>query len=104
MILEELAMDDDSPEDVVHRAFGAAVFGDHPLGWDTAGDRASVRGLTADAVRSFYGGHYVTENTVVAVAGAVDPDEVVDEVDQGVRSVAIGGVPPVTADRLMTSR
>jgi len=80
VILEELAMDDDSPEDVVHRAFGSAVFGDHPLGWDTAGDRTSVLGLTADAVRAFHRDHYVTENTVVAVAGAVDPDEVVDEV------------------------
>ncbi|WP_419477155.1 M16 family metallopeptidase [Ilumatobacter sp.] len=80
VILEELAMDDDSPEDVVHRAFGAAVFGDHPLGRDTAGDKASVLGLTADDVRSFYRDRYVTENTIVAVAGAVDPDIVIEEV------------------------
>ena len=93
VILEELAMDDDSPEDVVHRAFGSAVFGDHPLGWDTAGDRASVRGLTADAVRSFYGGHYVTENTVVSIAGAVDPDEVVDEVTRAFEPLPWGSAP-----------
>jgi predicted Zn-dependent peptidase len=80
VIIEELAMDDDSPEDVAHRVFHSAVFGDHPLGWDTAGDRESVRGLSAEVVRRYYDDHYRTENTVVAVAGAVDADEVVDQV------------------------
>ena len=93
VILEELAMDDDSPEDVVHRAFGAAVFGDHPLGWDTAGDRASVLGLTADSVRTFHRERYVTENTVVAVAGAVDPDEVIDAVAKAFDPLPWGGSP-----------
>jgi predicted Zn-dependent peptidase len=95
VILEELAMDDDSPEDVVHREFGAAVFGDHPLGRDTAGDRASVRGLTADDVRRFYADHYVTANTVVAVAGAVDPDEVIDEVTKAFDGLPWGSAPAV---------
>lgn len=93
VILEELAMDDDSPEDVVHREFGTAVFGDHPLGWDTAGDRTSVRGLTAEAVRSYYAEHYVTENTVVAVAGAVDPDEVIDQVTKAFDRLPSGSAP-----------
>ncbi len=80
VILEELAMDEDSPEDVVHQAFGAAVFGDHALGRDTAGDRASVLGLSADAVRGFYADRYRSGSTVVSIAGAVDPDEVIDQV------------------------
>ena len=80
VILEELAMDDDSPEDVAHRAFARTVFGGHPLGRDTAGERDTIRAMTADSVRSFFGEHYRTGNTVVAVAGAVDPDEVVDVV------------------------
>ena len=37
VILEELAMDDDSPEDVVHRTFSRRLFGDHSLGRDVAG-------------------------------------------------------------------
>lgn len=93
VILEELAMDDDSPEDVVHREFNAAVFGDHPLGWDTAGDRTSVRGLTGEAVRNFYAQQYVTENTVVAVAGAVDPDEVIDQVTKAFDPLPTGRAP-----------
>lgn len=71
-------MDDDSPEDVVHRAFGEAVYGAHPLGRSTAGDRNTVRDLGAEVVRDFFTNHYRTGNTVVSVAGAVDVDEVVD--------------------------
>ena len=80
VILEELAMDDDSPEDVVHREFAAGLFGGHPLGRDTGGERATVMSISADDVRRFFDDHYRTGNAVVAVAGAVDPDEVVDAV------------------------
>jgi len=80
VILEELAMDDDSPEDVLHRAFSRAVFGAHALGRDTAGDRASVLGLSPDDLRAFFADRYRTENTVVAIAGAVDADEAIDQV------------------------
>ncbi len=100
VILEELAMDEDSPEDVVHQAFSAAVFGDHPLGWDTAGDRASVLGLSGDAVREFYAERYRAGNTVVSIAGAVDPDEVIDHVTKHFDRMPAGDgrcprVPPV---------
>ncbi len=77
VILDELAMDDDSPEDVAHRLFAEQVFGGHPLGRETAGERESVLTITADDVRDFFGRFYRTENTVVAVAGAVDADAVV---------------------------
>lgn len=77
VILDELAMDDDSPEDVAHRVFAEQVFGGHPLGRETAGERDSVRSITADDVRRFFADHYRAGNTVVAVAGAVDPEEVV---------------------------
>ncbi len=80
VILEELAMDDDSPEDVVHRAFSHAVFGEHALGRDTAGTRDSVLGITAEQLRGYLGDRYRTGNTVVSIAGAVDPDEVIDQV------------------------
>jgi predicted Zn-dependent peptidase len=78
VIMEELAMDDDSPEDVAHRSFASAVFGEHPLGRDTAGERATVRAITPGDIRAFFHEHYRTEHTTVAVAGAVDPDEVID--------------------------
>jgi predicted Zn-dependent peptidase len=94
VILEELAMDDDSPEDVAHRTFAASLFGDHPLGRDTAGERDTVRAIRATDVRSFFAEHYRTHNTVVAVAGAIDPDEIVDHVTKVFDAMPTGGATP----------
>jgi predicted Zn-dependent peptidase len=82
VILEELAMDDDSPEDVAHREFASILFGDHPLGRETAGDRATVRAMRPGPIRDFFVSHYRSANTVVSVAGAVDPDEVIAGVER----------------------
>ena len=90
VILEELAMDDDSPEDVVFREFTASVFHGHPLGRDTAGERETVIGMTPDAVRSFHADRYRAESMVVSVAGGVDADEVIGLVDRAFASVAAG--------------
>jgi predicted Zn-dependent peptidase len=88
VILEELAMDDDSPDDVALRTLSRQVFGDHGLGRDTAGERATVRSITAADIREFFGEHYRTGGTTVAVAGDVDHDEVVAEV-----AAAFAGMP-----------
>ena len=90
VILEELAMDDDSPEDVAHRAFSQQVFSGHALGRDTAGERETVAGLPAAEVRRFFADHYRAGNTVVAVAGAVDVDEVVDAVTAAFEAMPAG--------------
>ena len=70
VILEELAMDDDSPDEVVHRVFGEQLFPGHPLGRDTGGDRDTVRRLPPDDSRRFHDVHYAAESMVVAIAGA----------------------------------
>jgi predicted Zn-dependent peptidase len=80
VILEELAMDDDQPEDVAHRLLAEALFPEHPLGRETAGSPQTVRALTADDVREFFHAWYRPANTVVAVAGPVDHDAVVAQV------------------------
>jgi predicted Zn-dependent peptidase len=80
VILEELAMDDDQPEDVAHRLLAEALFPDHPLGRETAGSSGTVLALTSDEVREFFHTWYRPANTVVAVAGPVDHDTVVAEV------------------------
>ena len=85
VILEELAMDDDSPDDVALRTLARQLFGDHGLGRDTAGERATVRSIRPADVRDFFAEHYRTGATTVAVAGDVDHDDVVAEVDGGVR-------------------
>jgi predicted Zn-dependent peptidase len=80
VILEELAMDDDSPDDVALRTLTRQLFPDHGLGRDTAGDRDTVRSITADDIRSFHAEHYTTGSTVVAVAGDIDHDDLLADI------------------------
>jgi len=94
VILEELAMDEDSPEDVAHRTFAATLFGDHPLGRETAGERDTVRAIRPGDVRDFFAEHYRAANTVVAIAGAVDPDHVIDQIAKAFDRMPTGGVVP----------
>jgi predicted Zn-dependent peptidase len=80
VILEELAMDDDSPDDVALRTLTRQLFPDHGLGRDTAGDRETVRSITAEDVRRFHLDRYTTGSTVVAVAGEIDHDNILADV------------------------
>ena len=90
VILEELAMDDDAPDDVALRTLTRQLFGDHGLGRDTAGARATVRSTRAADIRDFFAAHYLTGATTVAVAGDVDHDEVVTAVEAAFASMPLG--------------
>lgn len=80
VILDEIAMHDDDPDDVVHNLFAAQAWGDGPLGRPIAGTEASITALTRDQVARFYRRHYRPANMVVAVAGNVDHAQVVRQV------------------------
>ena len=94
VILEELAMDDDSPDDVAHRLLTASLFPGHPLGRETAGERDTVNAITPDDVRAFHRDWYHAGNMVVVAAGPVDHDEVVAEVERRFAGVPDTGSRP----------
>ncbi len=83
VILEELAMTDDDPSDVVHEEFAAAVLGTHPLGRPIGGTPDTIRAVPRDAVWEHYRWHYRPETLVVAAAGGVDHDILVEQVTDG---------------------
>src|SRR5438477_4441064 len=58
VILEEIAMNDDEPDDEVHDLFAAAVYGGHPLGRRISGSVETVSALTREQIRDFYGSWY----------------------------------------------
>ena len=80
VILEELAADDDAPDDRAHVLTLESLFPAHPLGRETAGTRATVAANTADDVRAFFDRWYQPATMVVAVAGPVPHDDVVAQV------------------------
>jgi len=72
VILDEIAMHDDDPDDVAHNLFAHQAWGDSPLGRPIAGTQESIRALTRDQVHRFYKRHYHAPNIVVAAAGNVE--------------------------------
>lgn len=73
VILDEIAMHDDDPDDVVQNLLAALAWGEQTaLGRPIAGTDASIEAMTGAQIRRFYRRHYVPANTVISVAGAVD--------------------------------
>ncbi|MDA2991748.1 MAG: pitrilysin family protein, partial [Actinomycetota bacterium] len=68
VVLEEIAMRDDDPEDTLGDEFLSAMFGDHPVGRPVIGTVESVSAMTRTQLRSFHVRRYVPERMVLAVA------------------------------------
>ena len=66
VILEELHMRDDAPDDIVHELFAGAMFPDHPLGREVLGTQQSIEDMSRDSIASFHGRHYRPSSIVVA--------------------------------------
>ena len=77
VILEEIAMNDDDPDDVVHNLVAGRIWSSSSLGRPVAGSADSVRRLTRTQVAGYYRRRYAPESIVVAVAGNVDHRAVV---------------------------
>ncbi len=75
VVLEEIAMYEDDPQDRVFDVLGEAVFGSHPLGRAVIGRAEVVRGVDLAGLRSFHDERYLPRSIVVAAAGSVDHDE-----------------------------
>jgi predicted Zn-dependent peptidase len=77
VVLEEIAMRDDDPEDALGDVFLGALFGEHPIGRPVIGSVETVSKMTRTQLHSFHMRRYTPERMVVAVAGNVDHDHVV---------------------------
>ncbi|MGH3519458.1 MAG: M16 family metallopeptidase [Haloechinothrix sp.] len=82
VVLEEIAMRDDDPEDQLHEIFLATMLGDHPLGKPVLGSELSITEMDAAALRHFYRTEYRLPRMVLAVAGNVQHDDVLRLVDK----------------------
>jgi predicted Zn-dependent peptidase len=77
VILEEINMHEDSPEDVVHDLFTETLWPEHPLGRPILGTVDTIAAADRASVRRFYGRHYVPGNFVIAAAGNLRHDDLV---------------------------
>jgi predicted Zn-dependent peptidase len=77
VILEEIALHDDDPDDVAHDAFTRALYGDTPLGRGITGTAESISTLTRNQIVGYYRRRYTADRLVFAAAGSVDHGELV---------------------------
>jgi predicted Zn-dependent peptidase len=77
VVLEEIAMYEDDPQDKVFDVLGGAIFGDHPLGRAIIGRAEVIERTPLDDIGAFHAARYVPGNVVVAAAGSVDHDALV---------------------------
>jgi predicted Zn-dependent peptidase len=78
VVLEEIAMYEDAPQDLVHDLISEAIFGDHPLGRPVIGTAEVISSIPRDEISKYHGELYVPANIVVAAAGNIEHDRVVE--------------------------
>lgn len=94
VVLEEIRMHRDTPDDLVHSVFSEALYGDHPLGREVLGTSGSIAAVLRDDVYDYYRARYVPANLVIAVAGNIDHDDVADLVGAALKGWEPAGAPP----------
>ena len=78
VVLEEIAMVEDNPQDLVHDVIGEAVFGGHPLGRPVIGRAEVISSVSRRALVAYHRAAYVAGNIVVAAAGNLDHARLVE--------------------------
>ena len=78
VVLEEIAMVDDNPQDLVHDLAAEAVFGTHPLGRPVIGRAEVIASVSPRALRAYHDGAYVGTNVVLAASGNIRHDRLVE--------------------------
>jgi len=83
VIMEELAMLEDTPEDLVHDVFAETLFGNHPLGREIMGTTETVADIDQASLRAFHEVNYRSANICVAAAGNVEHEHLIKWIGDG---------------------
>jgi predicted Zn-dependent peptidase len=107
VILEEIKMVEDTPDDLVHELFTESFWQGHPLGRPILGSPQTVEALTADALREYFRGAYVASNLIIAAAGNLDHANVRALIEKAFGALAqhgnaVDGGPPRVLPQVIT--
>jgi predicted Zn-dependent peptidase len=91
VVLEEIKMVEDTPDDLVHEVFTANFWPGHPLGRPILGTAESVSAIDAPALREYFTGVYTAGNLIVSAAGSIDTAAVRDLIGEAFASLGAGG-------------
>jgi predicted Zn-dependent peptidase len=94
VVLEEIAMYEDQPQELVHDLIAEAVFGSHALGRPVIGTAEVISSVSRRAISAYHRSMYVPENVVVGAAGSLDHNELLrllERAEQKVRETPSKG-------------
>ena len=97
VILEEIKMVEDTPDDLVHELFTQHFWEGHPLGRPILGSKETVEALTPQTLLEYFRGAYVAENMIISAAGNLEHARVRELVEAAFGKLASTGV-PLSAD------
>ena len=90
VILQEIGMVEDSPDEYIHVLAGSGFWGDNPLGRSILGTRENVIGFNAGVIRDFFHRFYLPVRIVISAAGNIEHESLVDLVGSAFESVPSG--------------
>ncbi|KNY25132.1 M16 family metallopeptidase [Pseudobacteroides cellulosolvens] len=82
VIIEEIGMYQDSPEELVHDVLSETIWQDDTLGYPILGTQDSLKGITRESIVDYIGKNYVTGNSVISVAGNYDDDALIGMINE----------------------
>src|SRR5262245_55864965 len=91
VILEEIKMVEDTPDDLVHELFTQHFWEGHPLGRPILGSRETVESFTAESLHRYFEGAYVARNMIISAAGNLEHGRVRDLIERAFASIAPDG-------------
>jgi len=94
VILEELKMEVDTPEYMVHETFFSRFWKKHPLGRSIVGTKETIASFNPESLREYYSRVYVPANIVITAAGRIEHQQIVDLVDRYFGKLPSGSPPP----------
>jgi predicted Zn-dependent peptidase len=110
VILEEIKIDEDNPDVLVHELFTQSFWKDHPLGWPILGTSETVARLDQKSLFDYHGDRFHGGNMVFSAAGNLDHDKFAEAVQAKFSSLASGatlhelGAPEATARIVMRNK
>jgi predicted Zn-dependent peptidase len=91
VVLEEIKMVEDTPDDLVHELFTQGFWEDHPLGRPILGTKETVESFTAESLRDYFRGAYTAKNLIVSAVGNLEHDRVRELVEAKFGSLVAAG-------------
>ena len=97
VIIEEIDMYDDSPDDLVHEMLQKKAWKDHPLGFIISGSKKNVNGFTRNEILDYFNKYYTANNIVISIAGSFEKSKTLTQLEE-----QFGGILSSSESSLLT--